>query len=156
MKHLITIAALLAGAAAVAADDVNLRVIATNVKSDQGKLYVWVYDKKDDWLSDRYRTRRACRGGQPPGRQGDSGAAAAGRRVRLDLQDVNDDGKLGAISSASQGAGRPVQQPAARSSAAEIRTRGLWWRGRVPSRRSNCSRSAFRRGPVMKALYTHQ
>ena len=53
------LAALLAGGTALAADQANLRVVATNVESDQGKIYVWVYDKKDDWLSDRYRTQKS-------------------------------------------------------------------------------------------------
>ena len=39
-----------------AAENPNLRVIATNVQSDAGQVIVWVYDNKDDWLSDRYRT----------------------------------------------------------------------------------------------------
>jgi uncharacterized protein (DUF2141 family) len=108
MKYLVTAVALLlatAGTAVMAADgtqadltqaDANLRIVATNVKTDQGKLYVWVYDKKDDWLSDRYRTQKSI--------------AVAGNRtndtVTLELllpageyalsifQDVNDDGKL--------------------------------------------------------------
>jgi uncharacterized protein (DUF2141 family) len=108
MKYLVTAVALLvatAGTAVIAADgtqadltqaDANLRIVATNVKTDQGKLYVWVYDKKDDWLSDRYRTQKSI--------------AVAGNRtndtVTLELllpageyalsifQDVNDDGKL--------------------------------------------------------------
>ena len=108
MKYLVTAVTLLlatAGTAVMAADgtqadltqaDANLRIVATNVKTDQGKLYVWVYDKKDDWLSDRYRTQKSI--------------AVAGNRtndtVTLELllpageyalsifQDVNDDGKL--------------------------------------------------------------
>ena len=96
MKHRITIAALLAGAAAVAADDVNLRVIATNVKSDQGKLYVWVYDKKDDWLSDRYRTQKSV--AVAGNRSGDKVTLElllpAGEYALSIFQDVNDDGKL--------------------------------------------------------------
>ena len=108
MKYLVTAFALLlatAGTTIMAADgvqadftqaDANLRIVATNVKTDQGKLYVWVYDKKDDWLSDRYRTQKSI--------------AVAGNRtndtVTLELllpageyalsifQDVNDDGKL--------------------------------------------------------------
>ncbi len=66
MKHIVTAVALLlsvTGFNALAADGTeagaNLRVIATNVKSDQGRLFVWVYDKKDDWLSDRYRTQKS-------------------------------------------------------------------------------------------------
>lgn len=96
MKHLITIAALLAGAAAMAADDVNLRVVATNVKTDQGKLYVWVYDKKDDWLSDRYRTEKSVT--VAGNRQGDRVTVElllpAGEYALSIFQDVNDNGKL--------------------------------------------------------------
>jgi len=96
MKHLITVAALLAGAAATAADDVNLRVVATNVKSDQGKLYVWVYDRKDDWLSDRYRTQKSVT--VAGNREGDKVTVElllpAGEYALSIFQDVNDDGKL--------------------------------------------------------------
>lgn len=46
---------LLLGAAA-RADEGNLTVIVGNVESEQGNIVVWVYDKSDDWLSDRYRT----------------------------------------------------------------------------------------------------
>jgi len=96
MKHLITIAALLAGAAAMAADDVNLRVVATNVKTDQGKLYVWVYDKKDDWLSDRYRTQKsvAVAGNRQDDKVTVDLLLPAGEYALSIFQDVNDDGKL--------------------------------------------------------------
>lgn len=96
MKMLIALATLLTGSAALAADDANLRVVATNVKSDQGKLFVWVYDKKDDWLSDRYRTQK----GVPVAgnRQGDKVTVdlllPAGEYALSIFQDVNDDGKL--------------------------------------------------------------
>ncbi|MEZ5564298.1 MAG: DUF2141 domain-containing protein [Gammaproteobacteria bacterium] len=81
---------------ALTADGPDLRVVATNIKSDAGKLYVWVYDKKDDWLSDRYRTEKVV----------DIAGNRSGDRVTVDLllpageyalsifQDVNDDGKL--------------------------------------------------------------
>lgn len=96
MKHLVTLAALLAGSTALAADDANLRVVATNVKSDQGKLYVWVYDKKDDWLSDRYRTQKSVT--VAGNRQGDRVTLElllpAGEYALSIFQDVNDDGKL--------------------------------------------------------------
>lgn len=96
MKMLIALATLLTGSAALAADDANLRVVATNVKSDQGKLFVWVYDKRDDWLSDRYRTQK----GVPVAgnRQGDKVTVdlllPAGEYALSIFQDVNDDGKL--------------------------------------------------------------
>jgi len=96
MKHLITFAALLAGSHALAADDANLRVVATNVQSDQGKLFVWVYDKKDDWLSDRYRTQKSI--AVAGNRQGDRVTIElllpAGEYALSIFQDVNDDGKL--------------------------------------------------------------
>lgn len=96
MKHLATLALLLAGTTALAADDANLRVVATNVTSDQGKLYVWVYDKKDDWLSDRYRTQKSV--AVAGNRQGDRITVElllpAGEYALSIFQDVNDDGKL--------------------------------------------------------------
>lgn len=52
----ILLAGLVFSAAVSAAENPNLRVIATNVQSDEGQVLVWVYDNKDDWLSDRYRT----------------------------------------------------------------------------------------------------
>jgi len=96
MKHLLAAAALLACSSALAADANNLRVVATNVKTDQGKLYVWVYDKKDDWLSDRYRTQKSVT--VADNRQGDKVTVElllpAGEYALSIFQDVNDDGKL--------------------------------------------------------------
>lgn len=96
MKHLVTLVAMLAGTTALAAGDANLRVVATNVKSDQGKLFVWVYDKKDDWLSDRYRTQKTV--AVAGNRQGDRVTVElllpAGEYALSIFQDVNDDGKL--------------------------------------------------------------
>ncbi|MBL8201348.1 MAG: DUF2141 domain-containing protein [Chromatiales bacterium] len=97
MKHFVTVlAALLTGTTALAADDANLRVVATNVKSDQGKIFVWVYDKKDDWLSDRYRTQKAV--AVAGNRNGDRVTVElllpAGEYALSIFQDVNDDGKL--------------------------------------------------------------
>jgi uncharacterized protein (DUF2141 family) len=90
------LAALLAGSVALAADDANLRVVASKVKSDQGKLYVWVYDKKDDWLSDRYRTQKSIT--VAGNRSGDKVTVElllpAGEYALSIFQDVNDDGKL--------------------------------------------------------------
>ena len=98
-KTIALLAALLAGAttlAAQAAGENNLRVTATNVTSDAGNIYVWVYDKKDDWLSDRYRTQAFVK----------VAGHRTGDRVTLELllpageyalsvfQDVNDNGKL--------------------------------------------------------------
>ena len=103
MKYLATAVALLlttAGTAVMAADgtepNANLRIVATNVKSDQGKLYVWVYDKKDDWLSDRYRTQKGIT--VAGNRTNDSVTLElllpAGEYALSIFQDVNDDGKL--------------------------------------------------------------
>lgn len=57
----ILLAGLLFSAAVSAAENPNLRVIATNVQSDKGQVIVWVYDNKDDWLSDRYRTVKSVK-----------------------------------------------------------------------------------------------
>jgi uncharacterized protein (DUF2141 family) len=96
MKQLVALAVLLAGSAALAANDANLRVIATSVRSDQGKLYVRVYDKKDDWLSDRYRTQKSVT--VAGNRTGDKVTVElllpAGEYALSVFQDVNDDGKL--------------------------------------------------------------
>lgn len=93
---LVTLAAILATAPAAFADAATLRVVVSNVASDAGSIVVWVYDSKDNWLSDRWRTRKVT--------------AIAGNRsddtvtVELDLppgdyalsvfQDLEDDGKL--------------------------------------------------------------
>jgi len=103
MKYLVTVVALLlapAGMPVMAADSTdlaaNLRVVATNVKSDQGKIYIWVYDKKDDWLSDRYRTQKTI---TVAGNRTDDAVTMelllpAGEYALSVFQDVNDDGKL--------------------------------------------------------------
>jgi len=103
MKYLVTVVALLlapAGMPVMAADSTdlaaNLRVVATNVKSDQGKIYLWVYDKKDDWLSDRYRTQKSV---TVAGNRTDDTVTTelllpAGEYALSVFQDVNDDGKL--------------------------------------------------------------
>ncbi len=105
MQQVLTAIALLIGTAslatvALAADGqdlaINVRVVATGVKSDQGKLYVWVYDKKDDWLSDRYRTQKSVT--VAGNRTGDTVTVElllpAGEYALSIFQDVNDDGKL--------------------------------------------------------------
>ena len=97
MKYLVTFAAALLATAGMAAEQpANLRVVATNVKSDQGKIYVWVYDKKDDWLSDRYRTQTSVK---VAGNRKDDTVTLelllpAGEYALSVFQDVNDDGKL--------------------------------------------------------------
>jgi len=89
-------AALLLGSAAAMADGPNLRVVATNVKSDEGKVYVWVYDKKDDWLSDRYRTQKSVEvaGNRARDRITIELLLPAGEYALSVFQDVNDNGKL--------------------------------------------------------------
>lgn len=57
----ILLAGLIFSAAVSAAETANLRVIATNVQSDKGQIIVWVYDNKDDWLSDRFRTFKSVK-----------------------------------------------------------------------------------------------
>jgi uncharacterized protein (DUF2141 family) len=96
MKHPLTAAALLVATTGLAAETSNLKVVATNVKSDQGKIYVWVYDKKDDWLSDRYRTQKSVT--VAGNRTGDNVTLElllpAGEYALSVFQDVNDNGKL--------------------------------------------------------------
>jgi uncharacterized protein (DUF2141 family) len=97
MKYLATAVAVLLATAAMATEQpANLRVVATNVKSDQGKIYVWVYDKQDDWLSDRYRTQKSVK---VAGNRADETVTLelllpAGEYALSVFQDVNDDGKL--------------------------------------------------------------
>jgi uncharacterized protein (DUF2141 family) len=74
----------------------TVRITATHVTSDAGSIIAWVYDSADNWLSDRWRTRKIV--------------PVAGHRVddsvtmEIDLppgqyalsvfQDADDDGKL--------------------------------------------------------------
>lgn len=80
----------------VAAGEPDLRVVVTNVKTDAGKLYVWVYDNKDDWLSDRYRTQKVVP--VAGNRKGDRVTVdlllPAGQYAFTVFQDVDDDGRL--------------------------------------------------------------
>ena len=66
------------------------------MKSGQGALYVWVFDKKDDWLSDRYRTRKAV--DVADNLEGDKVTVElllpAGEYALSVYQDVNGDGRL--------------------------------------------------------------
>ena len=96
MKYVFLAATLLLGTTAIAADGPNLRVIATNIQSDQGKLYVWVYDKKDDWLSDRYRTQKSVEvaGNRSGDRITIELLLPAGEYALSVFQDVDDNGKL--------------------------------------------------------------
>jgi uncharacterized protein (DUF2141 family) len=68
MKRNLPVGALLAAlitagispGAALAADG-TLRITATNVKSDDGSVIVWIYDKADTWLSDNFRTQKSVK-----------------------------------------------------------------------------------------------
>jgi uncharacterized protein (DUF2141 family) len=95
MRRLI-FAALLLGTVATAADGPNLRIVATNIQSDEGKLHVRVYDKKDDWLSDRYRTQKsvAVAGNRTGDRVTVELLLPAGEYALSVFQDVDDDGRL--------------------------------------------------------------
>lgn len=92
----ILLAGLLFSATVSAAENANLRVIATNVQSDKGQIIVWVYDKKDDWLSDRYRTVKSVK--VAGNRAGDSVVVELllppGEYALSVFQDVNDDTRL--------------------------------------------------------------
>ncbi len=92
----ILFAGLILSTAASAAETANLRVIATNVQSDKGQVIVWVYDKEDDWLSDRYRTVKSVK--VAGNRVGDSVilelTLPAGEYALSVFQDVDDDTKL--------------------------------------------------------------
>jgi uncharacterized protein (DUF2141 family) len=92
----ILLSGLLFSATVSAADNANLRVIATNVQSDKGQIVVWVYDKKDDWLSDRYRTVKSVK--VAGNRAGDSVVVELllppGEYALSVFQDLDDDTKL--------------------------------------------------------------
>lgn len=83
-------------AATAAADSADLRIVATNVASDAGKIRVWVYDSKDDWLSDRYRTQKVVTvaGNRVDGRIMVDLLLPAGTYAVTVFQDLDDDGKL--------------------------------------------------------------
>jgi len=90
------LAALLAAAPALTAAEANLKVVATNVQSDQGQIVVWVYDNDDDWLSDRYRTVKSVP--VAGNRSGDSVTVELllppGEYALSVFQDEDDNGKL--------------------------------------------------------------
>ena len=92
----ILLAGLIFSAAVSAAETPNLRVIATNVESDKGQVIVWVYDNKDDWLSDRYRTFKSVK--VAGNRVGDSVTLELllppGEYALSVFQDLDDDTKL--------------------------------------------------------------
>jgi uncharacterized protein (DUF2141 family) len=99
-KPLLPVALLIAGVLAAgivrAGDEPNLRIVATGITSDKGSVIVWVYDKADDWLSDRFRTQKSVV--VAGNRTGDAVTIElklpAGEYAFSVFQDVNDDGKL--------------------------------------------------------------
>jgi uncharacterized protein (DUF2141 family) len=101
MHRVARIMALLPGVAllaagTVAAGDSNLVVVVSNVESDKGNIVVWVYDKPDDWLSDRVLTSKTVP--VAGNRTGDTVTVAlelpAGEYALSVFQDINADGKL--------------------------------------------------------------
>lgn len=96
IKPLIALSMCTALAPAAFAGDGTLRVVATNVKSDQGSIVVWVYDDADKWLGDGWRTQKVT---SVAGNRKDDSVS-----VELDLppgeyalsvfQDLENDGKL--------------------------------------------------------------
>lgn len=52
LTALLAASLLAATSPAFAADGPNLRVVATNVQSDSGKIVVWIYGSADSWLKD--------------------------------------------------------------------------------------------------------
>lgn len=87
---------LLASVGARAGDEPNLRIVVTNVASDKGSLIVWVYDKAEDWRSDRFRTQKSVV--VAGHRTGDAVTIdlklPAGEYAYSVFQDINDNGKL--------------------------------------------------------------
>lgn len=81
---------------ATAGDENNLRIIVGNLKTDQGSIIVWVYDKSDDWLTERFRTQKtiAVAGHRDDGAITLDLKLPAGEYALCAFQDVNDDGKL--------------------------------------------------------------
>jgi len=60
LRHLLLAALLAAASAASAADGPNLRIIATNVRAEQGNIVVWVWEGKEGWLREEgVRTRKS-------------------------------------------------------------------------------------------------
>jgi uncharacterized protein (DUF2141 family) len=60
LRSLLLAGLLTVATAAAAADGPNLRIIATNVQSDQGNIVVWVWESKEGWLrEDAVRTRKS-------------------------------------------------------------------------------------------------
>lgn len=87
---------LLLALAAVPAHATILRVVATNVKSDEGSFIVWVYQDADTWLGDKWRTQKVVKvaGNRSDGTISVEIALPPGEYALSVFQDVNDDGKL--------------------------------------------------------------
>ena len=92
----IVVLGVLAAVAARADDQPNLRIVATNLKSDKGSVIVWVYDKSDDWLSDRFRTQKSVvvAGHRVDGNVTLELKLPAGEYAFSVFQDEDNDGKL--------------------------------------------------------------
>jgi uncharacterized protein (DUF2141 family) len=90
------IVSLLAATHAQAGDEPNLRIVATNLKSDKGSVIVWVYDKPEDWLSDRFRTQKSVlvAGHRVDGNITIELKLPAGEYAFSVFQDEDNDGKL--------------------------------------------------------------
>lgn len=76
--------------------DPNLRVVGTNIESDDGRFVVQVYESADTWLGDNWRTQQAV--AVAGNRDGDSITLdfelPPGEYALSVYQDVDDDGKL--------------------------------------------------------------
>lgn len=96
IQILIALPVLMLFSATLPAGDSTLRITATNVKSDEGSFVVWVYDSADNWLSDRWRTRKVI---PVAGNRKDDTVTVElllppGEYALSVFQDVDDDGKL--------------------------------------------------------------
>jgi uncharacterized protein (DUF2141 family) len=96
LRVLAALAAMMTAAMAWADDEANLRIVVGNVQSEQGSIVVWVYEKPDDWLSERYRTQKAVKvaGHRENGTVTVELKLPAGEYALSVFQDLNDDGKL--------------------------------------------------------------
>lgn len=74
----------------------NLRVVGTNLKGDEGRFVVQVYEDEDTWLGDNWRTQKAV---EVAGNREDDSVVVEfelppGEYALSVYQDVDDDGKL--------------------------------------------------------------
>ena len=92
MSRIIVVALALFAASLQAAP---LTVTVTNVASGDGSVVVRVYDSADNWLSERWRTRKVV---PASAREGDAITITldlpSGEYAVLAFHDVDDDGKL--------------------------------------------------------------